>query len=151
MDRVAAQVPVPRSSLSHAAIDIHERQLRASAVAWIGGIRQWFRAIPLSRVVDIGWTLRHSKASFIWEKPRAVPNKGPRLTHAKVVSLCPAVLDQESRLIEITCPIDARIRFQRDARGRLVPENALGDASPIRSNHLGQMVKLVSEKDRRHP
>jgi hypothetical protein len=67
------------------------------------------------------------------------------------VSLCPAVLDHESRLIEVACPIDARIRFQRDAQGRPVLENALGDTSPIRSKHLGQMVTLVSEKEWRHP
>jgi hypothetical protein len=77
--------------------------------------------------------------------------KAPRSSHAKIVSVCPAMLDHESRLIEVPCPIDARIRFHRDAQGKAVLENALGDASPIRSVHLGQMVKLLGEKEWRHP
>ena len=150
-DRVAARCPVSAPRPSDPGLDLPAARDTAPAANWMGRIRQWFRAVPRSRVVDIGWTLRHAKASFIWEQPRTVLSKGPRPTHAKVVSLCPAVLDHESRLIEITCPIDARIRFQRDAQGRPVLENALGDASPIRSNHLGQMVRLVSEKEWRHP
>ena len=150
-DRVAAQCPVPTSSPSDAGLDLPRRRDTAPKADLMGWFEQWFRPVPRGRVVDIGWTLRNAKASFIWDQPRTVLNKGPRSTHAKVVSLCPAVLDHESRLIEIACPIDARIRFQRDAQGRPVLENALGDASPIRASHLGQMVKLVSEKEWRHP
>lgn len=61
------------------------------------------------------------------------------------------MIDHESRLIEVLCPIDARIRFQRDAQGRPSLGNALGDSSPIRSKHLGQMVTLVNEREWRHP
>ena len=57
----------------------------------------------------------------------------------------------KSRLIKIACPIDAHIRFRRDAQGKPVLENALGDGSPIRTYHMGQMVKLVSEREWRHP
>lgn len=53
-----------------------------------------------------------------------VLNKGQRSAHAKAVSICPAVLDHDSRLIEVACPIDARIRFQRDAQGRPKLESA---------------------------
>ena len=150
-DRIAAQCPVPTSKPSDAGLDLPRRRDTAPKADLMGWFEQWFRPVPRGRVVDIGWTLRNAKASFIWDQPRTVLNKGPRSTHAKVVSLCPAVLDHESRLIEIACPIDARIRFQRDAQGRPVLENALGDASPIRASHLGQMVKLVSEKEWRHP
>jgi len=61
------------------------------------------------------------------------------------------MIDHESRLIEVLCPIDARIRFQRDAQGYPSLVNALGDSSPIRSKHLGQMVTLVNEREWRHP
>jgi hypothetical protein len=150
-ERVSAQCPVPASRPSEPGTDLPGRHDTASMPGWMGRIKQWFRPLPRGRVVDIGWALRHSKGNFIWDAPRPVMNKGLRPSHAKAVSLCPAVLDHESRLIEVACPIDARIRFQRDAQGRAGLENALGDASPIRSMHLGQMVKLVSEKEWRHP
>ncbi len=123
----------------------------ASRAVWRRWIDGWRGAVPRSRVVDVGWLLRHAKASFIWDAPRPVLNKGQRSAHAKAVSGCPAVVDHDSRLIEVACPIDARIRFQRDARGRPKLENALGDASPIRARHLGQMLQLVDEREWRHP
>ncbi len=128
------------------------RQARsASRAVWRRWTDAWRGAVPRGRVVEVGWLLRQAKASFIWDAPQPVLNKGPRATHAKAVSICPAVLDHNSRLIEVTCPIDARIRFQRDAQGRAKLENALGDASPIRARHLGQMLQLVDEREWRHP
>jgi hypothetical protein len=118
---------------------------------WIETVRAKLRPQPRGRLVDVGWLLREAKAGFIWEAPHPVLTKPPRHAHAKSVGYCPAVLDHESRLIEITCPIDARLRFQRDPQGKPVISNALGDSSPIRSSHLGQMVKLVSEREWRHP
>ena len=107
--------------------------------------------MPRGRVADIGWSLRQPNASLIWGPPRPILTKAPRAAHAKSVTYCPAILDHESRLIEVPCPIDAQIRFQRDAQGRPGLHNALGDASPIRSKQLGDMVKLVSEREWRHP
>jgi len=126
-------------------------QEQGARVDWLGRVRRMFRHAPRGRVVDIGWTLRSAKASLIWEAPRPVLAKGPRPPHAKSVSNCPATIDHESRLIEVPCPIDAAIRLTRDAEGRPVLENALKDASPIRSSHLGQMVKLVGQREWRHP
>ncbi len=133
------------------AADPLEHPGKNDAAGWLSRLKRWFGSVPRGRIVDVGWTLRQTKASFIWDSPRPALNKAPRSAHAKVVSVCPAMLDHESRLIEVVCPIDARIRFQRDAQGRPVLENVLGDASPIRSGHLAQMVKLLSEKEWRHP
>jgi hypothetical protein len=141
----------PASGLPDPAVHPPSHQSRTSATGWLSRLKRRFAPVHQGRIVDIGWTLRQTKASLIWEPPRPVMNKGPRSGHSKVVSVCPAMLDHESRLIEVACPIDARIRFRRDAQGRPTLENALGDASPIRSGHLAQMVKLLSEKEWRHP
>ncbi len=141
--------PAPRAA--DPGIGSVERPASASRADWIGRIRRLWQHAPRGRVVEIGWTLRNAKASLIWDAPRPVLVKGPRAAHAKSVSNCPATIDHESRLVEIACPIDARIRLARDEQGRPQLENALKDASPIRSTHLGQMVKLVSEREWRHP
>jgi hypothetical protein len=150
-NRISTECPVQASGHPASVADPLGHRDRASAGGWLSRIRRWFGPVQRGRIVDIGWTMRETKASFIWENPRPVLNKGPRSNHSKIVSVCPAMLDHESRLIEVVCPIDARIRFQRDAQGRAVLENVLGDASPIRSGHLSQMVKLLSEKEWRHP
>jgi hypothetical protein len=142
---------MPASKAPASVADPLGRPDSTSAAGWLSRVKRRFAAVPRGRVVDVGWTMRETKASFIWENPRPVLNKGPRSSHSKIVSVCPAMLDHESRLIEVVCPIDARIRFQRDAQGRAVLENVLGDASPIRSGHLSQMVKLLTEKEWRHP
>ncbi|MDB5404282.1 MAG: hypothetical protein JWQ55_6300 [Rhodopila sp.] len=124
----------------------------ARHVNWIKWLKdRWLRSVPLGRVIEVGWSLRHTKAGLIWDAPRPVLTKAPRPGHAKAVGNCPAMIDHESRLIEVLCPIDARIRFQRDAQGYPSLVNALGDSSPIRSKHLGQMVTLVNEREWRHP
>ncbi|MEA2778292.1 MAG: hypothetical protein QOF90_3698 [Acetobacteraceae bacterium] len=150
-DQTMTECPVQAPKLPASIADPLGRRDNASAPGLLSRAKRWFGPAARGRVVDIGWTLRQTKASFIWDAPRPVLNKGPRSSHAKIVSVCPAMLDHESRLIEVDCPIDARIRFQRDAQGRAVLENVLGDASPIRSGHLSQMVKLLSEKEWRHP
>lgn len=150
-NRISTECPVPTSRQPASAADPFARRSSAPRSGWLSRVKRWFDPVTRGRIVDIGWTLRQTKASFIWESPRPVLNKAPRSSHSKIVSVCPAMLDHESRLIEVVYPIDARLRFQRDAQGRPVLENALGDASPIRSNHLSQMVRLLPEKEWRHP
>ncbi len=150
MDTNLADRP-PVSRPVNAGPEVCGRSEGASLAGWIGRFRLWFQPVPRGRVVDVGWALRHAKTGFIWEAPRPVLQKAPRAAHAKALTYCPAMLDHESRLVEVVCPIDAHIRFKRDAQGRPTLENVLGDASPIRSAHLGQMVKLVSEREWRHP
>ena len=105
-----------------------------------------------SRAAEVGWLIDVQKASFIWSSPQRLQREEGRPNHAKSVAFCPAVLDHEARLYEITCPIDARIRFQYDEKTKNpVLANAAGDRSPIRSRHLGELVTLVARKEWRHP
>src|SRR3954451_2709290 len=59
-----------------------------------------------SRTVEVGWLLDAEKAGFIWSAPQKLTRDDPKARHAKSVRYCPAVLDHEARLFEVTCPID---------------------------------------------
>jgi hypothetical protein len=149
--RHLADLAPPEPQTAELVPGLGEHPASATRTDWLGRIKRLLQHASRGRVVEIGWTLRSAKASLIWDAPRPVLVKGPRPAHAKSVGNCPATIDHESRLIEVACPIDARIRFRRDEQGRPQLENALKDASPIRSTHLGQMVKLVGEREWRHP
>src|SRR5215470_3957514 len=106
----------------------------------------------LSRTVEIGWIIDAKEAGFIWEAPRRLSGDYPPAKHAKSVAFCPAVLDHESRIYEIPCPIDVQLRFAIDEKSKqptLI--NAAGDQATIRNTHLRQMVVLVNRREWRHP
>ena len=67
---------------------------------------------PASRVVDVGWLLDTEKGAMIWDAPRKMSRPTGRTTHAKGVSVCPAVTDHELRLFEVTCPVDIQLRYK---------------------------------------
>jgi len=61
--------------------------------------------------------LQAESASFIWDAPRPVsrPESVPPQT-SKSVMFCPAVVDHEARLFEITCPVELRLGFALPSR-----------------------------------
>jgi hypothetical protein len=63
----------------------------------------------------------------------------------------PSVIDHEARLFEVPCPFDLELGLRRDEKGQLQLVNAMGDRSPIRGKHLGQVSALVSPREWRHP
>jgi hypothetical protein len=119
-------------------------------------LSDWFSRLKatkaLSRSVDVGWALDTDKASFIWDAPRRLSNDSPPATHAKSVAFCPAMVDHESRIYEIPCPIDVQLRLATDPRtNQTVLANAAGDQATIRNKALGQMAVLVNRREWRHP
>ncbi len=72
-------------------------------------------------------------------------------THAKSAARCPAVVQMESRYFAIPCPFDLHIGFSRDAKGKAVLVNRAGDASPIRTSKLNEVLVLVNEAEWRYP
>ena len=61
------------------------------------------KASPLpSRTVEVGWIVDASKAAFVWAAPQKVAREGARVRHAKSVNYCPAVIDHEARLYEVS-------------------------------------------------
>jgi len=104
-----------------------------------------------SRAAEVGWLLDTEKAGFIWNAPQKLVPPDPTNRHAKSVRFCPAVLDHEARLFEITCPIDLHLRFELDPKTKKpVLINAAGDQSTIRSKHLSEMLALVDPKEWRN-
>lgn len=117
----------------------------------------WRRSVPAwmrqgeSRVVEIGWLLNTNTARFIWAEPRRVRRSDPAPKHAKSVNYCPAILEHESRLFEVPCPIDLRLKFGRTQEGKPALINVDGENAGIRRKHLDQMMAIVSPREWRHP
>jgi hypothetical protein len=111
---------------------------------------EWMRQ-GAGRVVDVGWLLDSDKARFIWFEPRRLSRGDPAPTHAKSASYCPSVLEHESKLYEVACPIDLNLGFRRDTNGKPALVNLQGDKSSVRPKHLNSMLALVSEREWRHP
>jgi hypothetical protein len=101
--------------------------------------------------VDVGWVIDPNlESTFIWDAPhKLTPEK--KTDHAKGISFCPAVADHESRLTEIRCPIDIKLRFFVDAQGNPSMAGIDGDQSSIRPQQFAKMVMAVHPSEWRHP
>jgi hypothetical protein len=107
---------------------------------------------PASGMVDVGWLIDPEReSSFIWDTPHKLSRPEARTTHAKGVSICPAINDHESRLIEVSCPIDIRLRFGRDQKGDPAMISIDGDMSSIRPQYLNKLMMPVHPTEWRHP
>ncbi len=108
-------------------------------------LRSWFKPEARARrTVDVGWVIDPAReATFIWDAPRKLGHAASSSAHAKSVANCPAVSDHEARLIEITCPIDIKLRFFRDAQGNPSMAAIDGEQSSIRPQQFSQMVMAV--------
>jgi len=105
-----------------------------------------------SRTVNVGWVIDPNReATFIWDAPRKLTRPEGRTGHAKGISVCPAINDHESRLVEVTCPIDIKLRFFRDAQGNPSMVGIDGDQSTVRPQQFSQMVMAVNPVEWRHP
>ncbi|MDO7843651.1 hypothetical protein [Sphingomonas immobilis] len=105
----------------------------------------------LPRIADVGWLLDSGEAQFLWDAPRRVRTFERNRDHAKAVNNCPAYLDYESRLFEVPCPIDLRLRIQKDAQGRVGIMNPDGDKSGVRMSHLNKLFVVSPPNEWRHP
>ncbi len=102
------------------------------------------------RIVDVGWVLDTDRAGFIWEGPRKLTRPTGRTTHAKGVSVCPAVIDHEARIFEVPCPVDINLRWAPNGEEpAFVTLNK--DMSTIRPKHLNQLFVIVNKKEWRDP
>jgi hypothetical protein len=124
--------------------------LRQRAQPWLErlGVQ---KVMPSSRVVDIGWLLKDDDGAFIWDDPRPFPRSAPTSRHAKSAAYCPAILDYESRIIDVPCPYDLRLGLRLKPEEEPALVNLDGDNAAVRSNHIGRIVKLMARKEWRHP
>jgi len=92
-----------------------------------------------SNKVEIGYLIDKTNASLIWESPRIFTRKEKRINSAKAVQRCPAVLDYESRFVEVLCPVDLHLRVEnRD--GKLLINNVADPMSPVSVNKLRELI-----------
>ena len=101
--------------------------------------------------VMVGWFLTEVRGSVIYESPARVRSAEVDRRHGKSASRCPAILNMESRYVEIRCPFDLHLAFVRDDNGKAALRNVLGPASPVRGNRLRNLVHLVPEEEWRYP
>lgn len=102
------------------------------------------------RVVEVGWLLRTDHASFIWQAPRPARSE-TQCDHQKSVSHCPAVIDHESRLFQVTCPFDLRLRIRQQGDGAPALINVEGDDSSVCEKAFRQIAFLEPKNQWRHP
>jgi hypothetical protein len=101
---------------------------------------------------EIGWVIDpRQDAAFIWEAPRKLFRPEHKSNHAKSLSACPAMKDFESRLIEITSPIDIHLRFTRDQNGEPTMVAIDGERSTVRPQYLSKLLMPVHPSEWRHP
>lgn len=104
-----------------------------------------------SRTVEVGWVIDpDQELSFIWEAPRKLTGPEARTTHAKGVSLCPAINDHEARLFEVRCPIDLHLRIGKDSKGNPGIIGLDGDQATIRPRALTNVVSAMPQAEWRH-
>src|SRR5579859_510358 len=105
----------------------------------------------LKNVVEVGWLLQTDHASFIWPEPRPVQRTLVAGEHSKSVVYCPAVIDYESRLVEVDCPFDLRLGMRFDDKGDPSLVDLDGENSGLVPRALTQLVILSARNQWRHP
>lgn len=103
------------------------------------------------RILDVGWVIDPVPAGVLWDAPSVLKYPMRKEASAKAVQSCPAVLQNEMRLLEVPCPIDAQISIKRDMNGRWMFNNDLGKDSPIAVEKLDDMLVLMPVDHWRHP
>ena len=104
--------------------------------------------VPAERkCVNVGWLFRHEENSIIYEDPERIRSVATNAQHAKSASRCPAILNLESRYFLIRCPFNIHLGFTRDNKGIARLQNKMDDRSPVRTNQLEKVIKLVSERE----
>jgi hypothetical protein len=102
-------------------------------------------------IVDVGWLLQASHATFIWDAPVHYRRKDRPPDHAKSASYCPAVIDNERRLVEVNCPFDLQLRVIFDEKGEAVLQDANGIQSAMMPHAFMKIAKVAPRSEWRHP
>jgi hypothetical protein len=116
----------------------------------VSAFRSVGRSVASPRVVEVGWLLRTDHAGFIWGDPRPVSQSVSRSDHPKSVSRCPAVVDYESRMFQVPCPYDLRLRIDIDKEQPQLTD-VDGDRSSVPGRTLGQIAFVTPRAQWRHP
>lgn len=103
-----------------------------------------------SRVAEVGWVIEAQSAGFIWDAPKKFARAEPGSSSAKSVRYCPAVIEHETRMYEVTCPIDVELSFYWDQQGMPRVQLVGQSQSGIRPDALARMLVMGDRKEWRH-
>ena len=106
---------------------------------------------PRSGPVKVGWFLNEERGGVIYDAPAKVRSAEVNRRHAKSASRCPAILNLESRYVEVTCPFDLHLAFVRDEHGTPGLRNLLGKRSSVRAKKLASVLHVTNEDEWRYP
>lgn len=99
------------------------------------------RALPsLKATYEVGWLIDTDHAAFVWQSPRPMRSGAATAAGSKSLLNCPAVIDQESRMYEVPCPFDIRLRFGIGPDGRPTIFDAMGQHSSMSPSTLSQLI-----------
>ncbi len=96
----------------------------------------------------VGWLLQAPRASFIWAAPQHL--KRSFSSYPKAANRCPAIGDHESRIFEITCPFDVRLRLTSSDTDEHVIYYPAEDAASVTASKLSELLRLMPRKAWRH-
>ena len=109
-------------------------------------------SVSSGSLTTVGWVMNPDwEATFIWSAPRKVTKPEAHTSHAKGVSVCPAILDHEARLFEVVAPVDIHLRPGRDQQGKPVLLAVDGEQSTIRLPYINKLMSLMPQEEWRHP
>ena len=106
---------------------------------------------PRSGPVKVGWLLNEERGGVIYDAPAKVRSAEVNQRHAKSAARCPAILNLESRYVEVTCPFDLHLAFVRDEHGNPGLRNLLGKRSSVRAKKLASVLNVTNEDEWRYP
>jgi len=119
---------------------------------WLGRRRREPQAAErAARTAEVGWLLDSNEAKFLWGTPKRVRTMERNAEHAKALNNCPGYLDYESRMFEVPCPVDLRVKFVRNLQGRMELVLPEGDASGVRASALSNLLMISPPNEWRHP
>ena len=106
---------------------------------------------PRSGPVKVGWLLNEERGGVIYDAPARVRSAKVSRRHAKSASRCPAILNLESRYVEVKCPFDLHLAFIRDENGNPGLRSLLGQRSAVRAKKLASLLSVTNENEWRYP
>lgn len=101
--------------------------------------------------VQVGWLFAERRSAMIYAAPRRVRGDGEPRRHAKSAAACPAILNLESRLFEVTCPFDLALDYCETEFGEPAVRESSGPMATLREGALDTLVAMSPREEWRHP
>ena len=101
--------------------------------------------------VTVGWLHAERSGAVLYPPPKRLRGNNVARSHAKSANACPAILNLESRLFEVSCPIDLHLGMSENQFGTPALADLAGEMSGLRPEALDRAVILSPPEEWRHP